>query len=129
MSTESVRMRNEITTLNPYQEITGLLEACFLEDGLMTIQLSSGTLQYDSDSIEAEICNTALTGKEGSIVSMLYTSMPDKPLCLVVEETKETVDAPRQTADGEDGEVNSPDSTQLALDDRTWSRKRRMLRT
>lgn len=129
MSTELVRRRNEIITLNTYQEITGFLEACFMEDGLMTIRLSSGTLQYDFDSIEAEICNTALTGKEGSLVSILYTAIPDKPLCLVVEETKGTADASSQTASGEVGEVNPPDTTQLALDDKNWSSERRLLRT
>ena len=129
MSTELARTGDEIINLNPYEEIIGFLETCSSEDGLMTIQLSSGTLQYDSDSLEAEICSVALTGMEGNIVSILYTSIPDKPLCLVVEEPKVVADATRETAAGEDGEVNSPDTTQLALDDRAWSRKRRMLRT
>lgn len=127
MGTESWSSRKRKISLKPFQEITGHLEAYLLKDGRVTIQLSSGTIQYDSDSVEAGICGTVLAEMEGSFVSILATPILNKPLRVKVEERKDTTSRPGNTPVGEDSEEDTAGTTQLALDDPNWNHRARIV--
>jgi len=80
------RRSRERITLDPWQEVTGKLENVKVDKGWLLVHLSVGTLVFPAASPEARICMTELTASLGSRVSILRTSIDEKPLVVNSED-------------------------------------------
>jgi hypothetical protein len=77
----------EVLSLDSYQEIRGRLAQLESDDQFIYIELSSGTLRFECDSPEAEICGKQLKGNEGTFVSILRTDDPMNRIHVMIDES------------------------------------------
>lgn len=66
--------------LKPYEELRGELESIEEERDFTYVNLSSGTLRFDSTSREAKICSRELGAAIGERVAILRTQDPKSPI-------------------------------------------------
>lgn len=86
MTQDSPQIEFDFIPLGPYEEIRGRLESILQDDRFLYVDLSSGTLRFESGTAAAEICTDVLEGREGLLVSILRTTSPDVPVIVDVEE-------------------------------------------
>lgn len=72
--------REERVSLGPYQELVGTVVAIQRTDTSTILELSSGTIEFQASSDEADICQRLLAGREGEQVAILRTPSEDTPL-------------------------------------------------
>lgn len=68
--------------LQTWEEIVGELIKIEERQGKLIVQLSTGTLTYDSSSTESDIIRNRLAGEEGALISILRMDSIDKPILI-----------------------------------------------
>lgn len=66
-------IRSAAVALDPWEEISGILQSIRVVDGWVLIDLSSGKLRLRRDTREATMLLAKLTGQEGAEVSIIRT--------------------------------------------------------
>ena len=72
----------DVVHLDPFEEICGQLQNLHRVDGMLYVQLTAGTLEFPTISVEAGICERELADKIGELVRILRIPDAGKPIAI-----------------------------------------------